>query len=115
MKQTISFADFEKLDLRVGRILEATAPDWSTKLIQFRVDFGPEIGEKTIFSGIRKWHQPEDLVGKSYFFLANLADKPMGEGISQGMMLMADEILDDQENPVLIEVDQKVKPGTVVR
>ena len=115
MKQTISFADFEKLDLRVGRILEATAPDWSTKLIQFWVDFLPEIGEKTIFSGIRKWHQPVDLVGKSYFFLANLADKPMGKGISQGMMLMADEILDDQENPVLNEVDQKVNPGTDVR
>lgn len=115
MKPTISFTDFEKLDLRVGKILEASAPDWSTKLIQFKVDFGPEIGEKTIFSGIRKWYKPEDLVGKSYFFLANLADKTMGEGISQGMMLMADEVTDGQENPVLIEVDKKVKPGTVVR
>lgn len=115
MKPTISFEDFEKLDLRVGKILEANAPDWSNKLLELKIDFGPEIGERTIFSGIRKWYQPEDLVGKSYFFLVNLADKPMGEGVSQGMMLMADEVLDDQENPVLIEVDKKVKPGTVVR
>lgn len=115
MKPTVSFADFEKLDLRVGKILEATTSDWSTKLLELRIDFGPEIGQKTIFSGIRKWYKPEDLIGKSYFFLANLADKPMGKSVSQGMMLMADEVVNDQENPVLIEVDQKVKPGTVVR
>ena len=115
MKPTISFADFEKLDLRVGKVLEASAPDWSSKLLELKIDFGPEIGEKTIFSGIRKWYKFEDLIGKSYFFLVNLADKPMGKGVSQGMMLMADEVIDDQESPVLIEVDQKVKPGTVIR
>ncbi len=115
MKPIITYPDFEKLELRVGKILEASNPDWSTKLIEFKVDFGPEIGEKTIFSGIRKWYKSEDLIGKLYPFLINLAEKKMGESLSQGMMLMADEEIDGQENPILIEIPDKVKPGTVIR
>lgn len=112
MKPTISFEDFEKLDLRVGKVLEAFAPAWSQKAIQFKIDFGEEIGEKTILAGIKEDFRAEDMVGKQYIFVANLAEKKMGESISSGMMLMA---VDENDKPTLIEVNDTVKPGTVVR
>ncbi|HSW90109.1 MAG TPA: methionine--tRNA ligase [Patescibacteria group bacterium] len=110
MKPSISYPDFEKLDIRVGTIVEATAPEWSLKLLRFVVDFGPEIGTKTIFSGIKKWYAPQDFVGKQFPFLINLEPKKMGEEESQGMMLMAD----GEEKPILFEVGH-VQNGTMVR
>ncbi|KKS76119.1 hypothetical protein A3J20_00050 [Candidatus Gottesmanbacteria bacterium RIFCSPLOWO2_02_FULL_42_29] len=111
MKPIIQFDDFEKLDLRVGKVVSAIMPEWSEKLIEYKVDFGPEIGEKTILSGIRAWYKPEDLIGKSFVFIINLAERQMGKSISQGMMLMAVE----EEKPFLFDVDKSVKIGTVVR
>lgn len=110
-KPTIDYADFEKLDLRVGKIIAAEAPDWSNKLLKFTVDFGPEIGEKTILSGIKQWYEPEEFVGNSYVFVANLAERKMGEDVSQGMMIMADG--DEQPQPFALE--NPAPPGTVVR
>jgi hypothetical protein len=52
-KQNISYPDFEKLDLRAGTVISADLPEWSKKLIRYKVDFGAEIGERTLFSGIR--------------------------------------------------------------
>lgn len=111
MKPTIEYADFDKLDLRVGKILAAAAPEWSNKLLEFKVDFGPEIGEKTILSGIKQWYAPEIFVGNSYVFVVNLAERKMGEGVSQGMMIMADG--EDQPRPFALE--NPAPPGTVVR
>jgi methionine--tRNA ligase beta chain len=111
MKPVIEYADFDKLDLRVGKVVAATAPEWSNKLLQFTVDFGPEIGERTILSGISKWFQPEFFVGKYFCFVVNLAERKMGEGVSQGMMLMADEA--DAPIPFAIQAD--VKPGLIIR
>lgn len=109
-KPEITYADFEKNDIRIGLIAKATAPDWSRKLIEFTVDFGPEIGTKTIFSGIKEWFEPEYFVGKHGVFIINLAERKMGEGVSQGMMLMA-----DGEEPVPFFVPNSVAPGTIVR
>jgi methionyl-tRNA synthetase len=93
MKSIIEYGDFEKLDLHVGKVLEASEPEWSNKLIEMRVDFGVEIGQKTIFAGIRKFVNFADLVGNKYVFIVNLAERKLGEGTSQGMMLVAgDEI-----------------------
>lgn len=111
MKSTITYDDFEKLDLRVGQVTSATVPEWSNKLMELTVDFGSEIGEKTIFSGIKEWYQPEDLINKKFAFIINLAERKMGPDFSQGMMLMADE----EERPTLIEVSSEVKVGSVVR
>lgn len=115
MKPNIEYADFEKLDIRVGLITAAEAPDWSQKLLQFTVEFGSEIGVKTILSGIRKWYAPEDFVGKKYPFIINLAERKMGQGVSQGMMLMADSIIDGEEHPTVTALPDQVAPGTVIR
>lgn len=111
MKPTIEYADFDKLDLRVGKIITADAPEWSRKLLQFTVEFGPELGQRTILSGIRQWYEPAEFIGKSYVFVVNLAERKMGEGVSQGMMIMADGV--DQPQP--FAVPDSLEPGTVVR
>lgn len=111
MKPTIEYSDFEKLDLRIGKIIAAEAPEWSNKLLKFTVDFGSEIGERTILSGIKQWYAPEEFVGNLYVFVVNLAERKMGESVSQGMMIMADG--DDQPRPFAVQVP--VEPGTVVR
>ena len=77
MKPTIEYADFEKLELRVGTIMSAVAPEWSRKLLQFTVNFGPEVGDKTIYSGISQWYSPAEFVGKNYVFVVNLAERKM--------------------------------------
>ncbi|MCL4208747.1 methionine--tRNA ligase [Patescibacteria group bacterium] len=111
MKPTIEYPDFEKIDLRIGQVVAATSPEWSNKLLEFRVDFGPEIGLKTILSGIKAWYQPEDFIGNYYVFVVNLAERKMGEGVSQGMMIMSDEA----EKPVPFAISQKVSAGSIVR
>lgn len=111
MKTPITYADFEKLDIRVGTVVEATAPEWSKKLLRFVVDFGPEIGQRIIFSGIRTWYQPETLIGKQFGFLINLEPKKMGEEESQGMMMM----VDGEEQPTLIPLTTAATNGTMIR
>ena len=111
MKNTIEYSDFDKLDFRVGKIISASSPDWSEKLLEFKVDFGPEIGEKMILSGVKKWYIPSDFEGKLFPFIVNLAERKMGEGVSQGMMLM----VDDQDQPRPIQIDQGLTVGSVLR
>lgn len=111
MKSTIEYPDFEKLDLRVGKITAATAPEWSAKLLEFTVDLGPEVGTRTILSGVKEWYQPEEFVGHHYVFIVNLAERKMGESVSQGMMIMAD----GPEKPQPFSVSEDIVPGTVVR
>ncbi len=110
MKDIITYEDFSKLDLRVGKILEASAPAWSNKLLEFKVDFGAEIGILTILSGIKQWYDPADFVGKKYPFVVNLAPRKMGEGVSQGMMIMADA----KEQPVVFPLDDKIEEGCAI-
>lgn len=110
MKTPISYPDFEKLDIRIGKIVAATEPDWSHKLLRFEVDFGSEIGQRVIFSGIRKWYSVDEFIGKQFAFLINLEPKKMGAEESQGMMLMADGV-----QPIPLVLNQSVEEGTVVR
>ncbi len=111
MKELINYDDFGKLDIRVGLIVEAEAPEWSEKLIRYVIDFGEEIGKKILFSGIRAWYKPEDLVGKKVPVILNMEPKKMGKEYSQGMVLM----VDGAEKPVMIFLAEAVEIGAVVR
>jgi methionine--tRNA ligase beta chain len=118
LKSAITYPDFDKLDFRVGTIVEATSPDWSRKLLRFTVDFGAELGKRIIFSGIKTWYTPEEFIGKQYIFLVNLKPKKMGEEESQGMMLMSDTpdgTLENDQKPSPIPLQNPVENGTVVR
>lgn len=113
MKDQVPFVDFAKLDLQVGEILSATEVPGSDKLLELRVRFGEETGERTIFAGIRKWYPPEVVVGKKLIFVVNLAPKTFKifdkEYTSQGMLLAA-----GQDEAVLYTFDKDLAPGTNV-
>ncbi len=111
MKTTIEYPDFDKLDLRVGQVISAVAPDWSDKLLELKVDFGEEIGEKTILAGVKNYYQPQELEGNKYLFVANLAERKMGKSKSQGMMLMADI----NDKPIKFELPDDLEPGALIR
>lgn len=88
----ITIDDFTKLDLRVGEIISAEKPEWSEKLLKLQVDFGLSpagLGTKQVFSGIAKWYNPEDLVGKQAVFLVNLPPRIIHEETSEAMILTA--------------------------
>lgn len=110
-KSIIAFADFEKLDLRVGEVKEATLVERSKNLIKMKVDFGEDYGVVEILSGLAKWYKPEDIAGKKYGFLANLEPKQMMGSSSNGMVL----VTDDLDKPILLQVDSGLQNGLVIR
>ncbi len=111
MKPTITYEDFAKVDIRVGTILSASAPDWSKKLLRFEVDFGEEIGKRVLFSGIKEWYSPETFIGKQYPFVVNLAPKKMGDEESQGMMIMGD----GADKPIMCQFESELRSGDIIR
>jgi len=111
MKDLISYDDFSKLDIRAGLVVAASAPEWSDKLIRYEVDLGDEIGKRILFSGIRKWYKPEDMVGKMMPIVVNLSPKKMGDEESQGMAIM----MDGEEGARLIFLPEEVEQGTIIR
>lgn len=84
----ISFDDFSKVDLRTGLVLKAEMVEGSDKLLRLEVDLGEE-KPRQIFSGIRASVQPADLVGKNVVVVANLAKRKMRFGVSEGMVICA--------------------------
>lgn len=115
---TISFDDFEKVDIRVGTVIKAEVPDWSHWVMKIKVDLGPDLGEKTAFSGIMKFYKPKDLEGKQFPFVVNLEPKTIGpdKELSEIMMIMVDpgEGANDVR-PILFQLQEKVENGTKVR
>lgn len=110
-KSIISFDEFEKIDLRVGKVIEASMVEGSRNLIKMKVDLGEDYGLVYILSGIAKYYKPEDLVGNNYPFVANLAPKKVMGEESQGMLLVSDA----PERFFLIPLDKDLKPGTIIR
>ena len=88
MKPVIGIEDFDKIDLRVGRILTAEKVEKSNKLLKFTVDTG--IDKRTVLSGISKHFSAEQMVGKRVLMVVNLAPRKMMGIESQGMLLFAE-------------------------
>lgn len=109
MKDLIDFAEYMKIEIRVGQIVEAVVPEGSNKLIMFKVDFGTEIGNKTIFSGIKEWYTPEELVGVKTMWVVNLAPKKTPFGDSEGMLFACD---DKDGKPYIVRVGEEVEVGS---
>ena len=86
--QWITIDDFAKPDLRIARVLECSHIDGSDKLLRFKLDVG-ELGEREVFSGIKAYYQPEELIGRMVVYVANLAPRKMRFGVSTGMILSA--------------------------
>ena len=87
-KETISFDDFSKMDMRVGTILEASKMPKTKKLMVLQVDTGLDI--RTVVSGIAEDFEAEEIIGKKVTVLVNLAPRPLRGVESQGMILMTE-------------------------
>lgn len=113
----IAFDEFQKVDIRIGTVVEAVVPSWSHWVMKITADFGEEIGQKVCFSGIMKFFKPEDFIGKQFPFVVNLEPKKIGpeKDFSEAMMIMAVPGGDDNEiAPVLFKFSKKVPNGTKV-
>jgi methionyl-tRNA synthetase len=105
----IDLAEFQKTELRVARIIEASYVEGADKLLKLRLDVGAE--ERTVFSGIRSSYEPAALTNRLVVLVANLAPRKMRFGVSQGMVLAASG---DDPGIFLLSPDSGAKPGMKV-
>ena len=110
VKPTVVYDDFQKLDIRVGTVLECERVPKMKKLLKFLIDDGLE--KRTIVSGIAQWYEPEQLKGKQVLFIANLAPREFKNGlVSQGMILSAE----NYDGTISVTtVEHEVKAGSQV-
>lgn len=119
----ITIDDFAKIEIRVGSVVEAVAVEGSEKLIRQVVDFGPttpvaSLGAenardlRVVFSGIKKWYKPEDLVNKKFIFVTNLEPRKMLGEESQAMILGVET---EDGRYVLLQPMGETEPGGRVR
>ncbi len=110
IKPVIDFADFEKLDIRVGHIRNCEKVKKANKLLKFTLDDGTGT-DRIIVSGIAKFYAPEELIGKDVLFIANLAPRKLMGIESQGMILSAENFDGNLSVTTLL---RSVKPGSKV-
>ena len=109
-KSFISIDDFNKIDLRVAKIIEAEAVEGADKLLKLKIDLGNET--RQVFSGIKSHYQPEDLIGKHVVVVANLAPRKMRFGVSEGMVLSASS---ENDELFIVELSNGAKVGWKVK
>ena len=110
IKDTVAFKDFEKIDIRVGHIKACERVKKANKLLKFTLDDGSGT-DRTIVSGIAKYYEPEDLIGRDVLFIANLAPRKLMGIESQGMILSAENFDGDLSVTTIL---RDVKPGSTV-
>ena len=106
----VTFDEFQKLDLRIGKIIEANQIPGSRNLIRIMADFGTE--KRQAVAGLVQWYKPEELVGKKCVFLLNLQKRVMMGVESQCMILAAE---DETGNVVVLQPDKDIAEGSRIR
>ena len=110
VKPIVSFEDWEKLDIRVGTVLECERVPKMKKLLKFKIADG--LADRTIVSGIAEHYAPEELVGKQVLFIANFAPRQFKNGlVSEGMILSAENF---DGSLAVTSLLREVKPGSQV-
>src|SRR4030066_1424269 len=109
-RMEISFEEFQKLDLRIGKIIEANQIPGSRNLLKMIVDFGDE--KRQAVAGLLQWYKPEDLVGKKCAFILNLQKRKM-IGVESQCMIFAAE--DDKGNVVVLQPEKDIAEGSRIR
>jgi len=107
---TIAFEDFARVQLRAGRVVEASVHPNADKLLVLKVDIGGET--RQICAGIKAFYSPEQLVGRNVVLVANLAPRTMRGVESQGMLLAASTA--DKSRVVIVTLETDIEPGSVV-
>ena len=107
---TIKFADFAKIHLRVGRVIEASDHPNADKLLVLKVDLGDE--QRQVCAGLKGHYTPEQLLGRNLIIVTNLAPRTIRGLESQGMLLAA--VSQDESRVVVLSPDGDIEPGSVV-
>ncbi|MFY0650115.1 MAG: methionine--tRNA ligase [Methylophilaceae bacterium] len=107
----ISIDDFNKIDLRVAEVIQASHVDGADKLLHVTLNVG-KLGKKNVFAGIKSKYNPESLIGKKVSFVANLAPRKMKFGVSEGMILAAS---DSNEGPFILLADDGAQAGMKIK
>lgn len=111
MTETIKFPDWQKLDLRTGKILKVEEIEGADKLYKLTVDLGKE--KRTLVAGIKPYYKPEQLKGKSCVIFTNLEPRTIRRIQSQGMLLAA--VSEDESKVFLLQPDGKIEEGSRIR
>jgi methionine--tRNA ligase beta chain len=109
MAEEISFAEFQKINLQIGKIIEANQVPDSKKLIKILVDFGSE--KRQAVAGLLKYYKPEELVGKKCVFLLNLQKRILAGIESQCMVLAAK---DEEGNVTILQPEKDIAEGSKI-
>jgi len=105
----ITFNDFKKLEIRIGKVLSAEKVEGTDKLMKLEIDFGT--GKRQLVAGMAEFFEPNHLIGKELPVLVNLEPRNFKGIESQGMVLAVDV----DGKPVLLQPEKEVPPGSIVR
>lgn len=111
IKDEISIEDFEKIDLRIVKVLSCEKVKGAKKLLKLKVDLGGE--ERQVISGISKYYKPEELIGKYVILAANLKPVILRGELSEGMILAASS--EDDSKLFAATIDGELPTGSIVR
>jgi methionine--tRNA ligase beta chain len=105
----ITFNDFKKLDIRIGKIISAEKIAGTDKLLKLEIDFGNE--KRDVVAGIAGYYQPQEIIGKEIPVILNLEPRKIRGIESRGMVLAVDV----DNKPVLLHPEKEVPPGSIIR
>ena len=112
MAEHIKFSDWEKIDLRVAKILKAEDIEGADKLYKLSIDLGKELGKRTLVAGIKQYYEKEELKGKKIVVFTNLEPRKLKGIESQGMLLAA--VTESHEKVRLLQPDGDIEVGSRV-
>lgn len=111
--ENIKFSDWQKLDLRVARILKVEEIEGADKLYRLNIDLGKEIGKRTLVAGIKSYYKPEQLKNKKCIVFTNLEPRKIKGIESQGMILAS--VSEDESKVFILKPDEDIEEGSRVR
>jgi len=109
----ITIEDFQKVDIRVGRVIEVEDAETRKPMFKLKVDFG-DFGIKQAIAGIKGYYEKEEILNKKFIFVVNLETKKIGNVLSECMILAAVQEVDGNEKIVLLELGKDIEVGTRV-
>lgn len=113
MSDIVNYSDWEKIDLRVGKIMKVEDIEGADKLYKLTIDLGKEIGKRIVCAGIKKYYSAEELKRKKIILFVNLTPRKLKGIESQGMVLAA--VNEDESKVVLISPETDIEIGSKVR
>jgi methionyl-tRNA synthetase len=108
---TIGFSEFQRMDLRVGLVVDATRVEGTENLIKMSVDLGGGERRQAV-AGLAKWYRPEQLIGQKFIFVANLKPAKL-RGVESNCMILAAD--DEKGKIVLLRPEADIDAGSRIR